>query len=171
VTRWSCEVAEVKRIARQVVEALPDDASFSDLEEFLFERAMVEAGRDDIREGRVRTAAELAPWANRGTWDVAVVWSEQSAVAFVEAFQGSHSDSPENARAFEGAVAQAASHARLQPGGGVSLPEMGDPSIREVRIPTPRIRYRLLYEVADGVPRVLWFTSNTTCYRNVRGAR
>jgi hypothetical protein len=50
-------VAEVKRIARQVVEALPDDASFSDLEEFLFERAMVEAGRDDIREGRVRTAA------------------------------------------------------------------------------------------------------------------
>jgi len=112
VTRWSCEVAEVKRIARQVVEALPDDASFSDLEEFLFERAMVEAGRDDIREGRVRTAAELAPWANRGTWDVAVVWSEQSAVAFVEAFQGSHSDSPENARAFEGAVAQAASHAR-----------------------------------------------------------
>lgn len=159
----------VKDVARQVVEALPHDAGFSDLAEFLFERAMVEAGRDDIRDGRVRTGAELAPWATRGTWDVGVAWSEQSAVAFVEAFQSSHSDSPENARAFEAAVAEAASHASLRSGDGVSLPEMGDPSIREVRIPTRTIRYRLLYEVTDGAPRVLWLTSNITSYRNVRG--
>ena len=159
----------VKDVARQVIEALPSDANFSDLAEFLFERAMVEAGRDQIRDGQTPSAVDFAPGAKPGAWDPTVVWSEQSAHEFVEAFQASHSGSPEEARSFEGAVADAARRACLSPLGGTSLPEMGDISIRELRIRTERISYRLIYEVVEDTPRVLWFTSNVTCYRNVRG--
>jgi hypothetical protein len=45
-------VTDVKAVALQVVSALPEDADFSDLDEFLYERAMVERGRDDSRAGR-----------------------------------------------------------------------------------------------------------------------
>jgi hypothetical protein len=149
-------MTRVKDVARQVVEALPHDASFSDLAEFLFEREMVEAGRDDLQAGLV---------ARRS----GAVWSNHAAKALGETLLGSHSSSASDTRAFEAIVTEASDSRRLLSATVTSLPEMGDATIREVPIRTARIRYRLLYEVVDGTVRVLWFTSNVTCYRNVRG--
>jgi hypothetical protein len=149
-------VTSVKDVARQVTEALPDDADYSDLAEFLFEREMVEVGRDDFEAGRVTRRS-------------GAVWSNHAAQARGEALLGSHSGSASDTRAFEAIVAKASDSGKLLSGTVTSLPEMGDATIREVPIRIARIRHRLLYEAVEGTVRVLWFTSNVTCYRNVRG--
>ena len=158
-------MATVRDIARQVVEALPNDADFTDLDEFLFERAMVETGRTDFELGRTRRAEDLLQTA--GETRLHALWSEHAAKAFLEALKTSHSGSPDDTRVFATAVAEA--YVAFPTQGSISLPEMGDPTIREVPVRTPRLPYRLLYDLVDGVLRVLCFTNNVTCYRNARG--
>ena len=160
-------MATVREIARQVVDALPEDADFSDVDEFLYERAMVEQGRDELAAGKTRWPGRLTPLTDAKRPQV--VWSEHAAADFEVTLASSEASSPEEAHAFESAVLQAASSVASDPGVGMTLPEMGDPSIKEVPIGTSHIRYRLLYDFKDRVVRILWFMNNTTCYRNVRG--
>jgi plasmid stabilization system protein ParE len=160
-------VADVKAVALQVVSALPDDADFSDLDEFLYERAMVERGRDDFRAGRTRSPGEAAPDIV-SSLQPTVTWAEHATEAFVEALRTSHAASPEESRAFGAAVVSAVESLVAAPQAGRSLPEMGDPSILDVTIATHRISYRLIYDLQGRTVRVLWFTDNTTCYRNAR---
>lgn len=51
-------MSKVKEVARQVVNALPEEADFADLDEFIWERAEVEQGRDDFEAGRTCSLAE-----------------------------------------------------------------------------------------------------------------
>lgn len=159
-------MADVKAVALQIVSALPDDADFSDLDEFLYDRAMVERGRDDLRAGRTRSPREAAPEIIPSLHPT-VTWAEHATEALVEALRTSHAASPEESRAFGAAVATAVDSLVRAPQGGRSLPEMGDPSILEVALATARIRYRLIYDV-QGTVRILWFTDGITCYRNAR---
>lgn len=152
----------VKKIAAEVVAALPADADFEDLDEFLFERAQVEEGREDCEAGRVLSTPEVLGDAAQ---DVsAVVWAERAVTAFRQATD--EQDAPQDA--FIAAVIVVAREIGRANEAGITLPEMGDPSIRERHIRTPRTRYRVLYDSRNLKCRVLWFTSNTTCYRNVR---
>jgi hypothetical protein len=144
-------MTRLKQAAREVVEAMPDDADLSDLAEFLFEREMVETGRDDFVAGRTLSRAGVA-------------WSQQADRCFKEVLSSARWRSTEEARCFEVAVEEAA----MRLGKGVSLPEMGDPRIREVRVASPLISYRVVFETVGGAARVLWFTNNQSCYRNVR---
>jgi plasmid stabilization system protein ParE len=161
-------VVNVKAVAMQVVSALPDDAGFSDLDEFLYEREMVELGRDDFGVGRTRSLHETIPDVGSSGTQPEAAWSEHAIEAFQEALRTSHSASAEEARDFGATVLAAANSLSSSPDLGRSLPEMGDPSIREVPVRTARIRYRLIYDVVGMGARVLHFTSNITCYRNVR---
>lgn len=69
----------VKRIAAEVVAALPADADFDDLDEFLFERAQVERGREDFEAGRVLSTHDVLGDTAR---DVStVLWAESAATA------------------------------------------------------------------------------------------
>lgn len=55
-----------KQAAREVLETLPDDCSFADIEYHLHVRQMIEEGRRDLREGRTYSHEEierdLAQW-------------------------------------------------------------------------------------------------------------
>jgi len=161
-------VTDVKAVALQVVSALPDDADFSDLDEFLYERAMVERGRDDLCAGRTRSPREAAPEIVPSRLHPTVTWAEHATEALVEAARTSHATSPEESHAFGAAVASAVDSLVAAPRAGRSLPEMGDPSILDVAVATERIRYRLIYDVHGAAVRILWFTNNITCYRNAR---
>jgi hypothetical protein len=150
----------VKKIAMEVVAALPADADFGDLDEFLFERAQVEQGREDFEAGRVRATSDVLGDAAR---DLAtLLWAENAATAFREANATQDRDS------LVSAVLEVARNLGRPGDAGVALPEMGDPSIREHHVRTPRIRYRVVYDTAGSKRRILWFTDNTTCYRNAR---
>ena len=152
----------VKKIAAEVVAALPADADFEDLDEFLFERAQVEQGREDFEAGRVLSTSDVLGDAAR---DVStVVWAESAATAFREA-NDEHDRSRDSLVA---AVREVARDLGRSEEAGITLPEMGDPSIRERHVQTPRSRYRVLYDTRASNYRVLWFTNNTTCYRNMR---
>lgn len=69
----------------------------------------------------------------------------------------------------ESAVLRALQAVIESPEAGISLPEMGDPSIREVHFRMPRPVCRIIYDVEESVVRILWFTDNRTCYRNGKG--
>lgn len=164
-------MANVKAVAQQVLDALPPDADFSDLDEFLFERAQVEDGRDEFYAGSTRSLQEILPGAEIPPTTSTTPWSDLAASELLEARRNSHSTSMEETAAFEKTVLAAVESIVAAPERGLSLPEMGDRSIREVRIKTPsRITYRIVYDVLDNGVRILWFTSNITCYRNIAAA-
>ena len=150
----------VKTIAGEVVAALPADAGFEDLEEFLFERAQVEEGREDCEAGRVLPARDVLGDAAADL--SAVVWAQSAADLFRE-----ESDAHDDRVAFVKAVVDAAC-ALARAESSVTLPEMGDATIRERHLAIGRRRYRVIYDTRGSTHRVLWFTNNTTCYRNVR---
>ncbi len=58
-----------KQAAREVLDALPDDCSFADIEHHLRVRELIEEGRQDLREGRTYSHEEierdLAQWLGR----------------------------------------------------------------------------------------------------------
>ena len=150
----------VKKIAGEVVAALPADAGFDDLDEFLFERAQVERGREDFEAGRVLSARDVLGDAAGLS---AVVWAQSAAEEFREAI-----NTQDRRESFVAAVVEVARGLGRTDESSVTLPEMGDVSIREQHVETPRCLYRVLYDTRGSKYRVLWFTSNTTCYRNVR---
>ena len=55
---------KIKPDAHQLVDALPDEASWDDLIESIYVRQCVEAGLEDLREGRVVDHATV--WAQFG---------------------------------------------------------------------------------------------------------
>jgi hypothetical protein len=150
----------VKRIAAEVVAALPADADFDDLDEFLFERSQAERGREDFEAGRVVSTLDVLGDAAQGL--SMVLWAESAATAFREA-----GETPDR-NSLVAAVLEVARKLARTEETSITLPEMGDPSIREHHVRTPRSRYRILYDTRESNCRVLWFTNNTTCYRNVR---
>jgi hypothetical protein len=156
----------VKQIAGEVIAALPEDADFDDLEEFLFERARVEQGREDCEAGRVLSNAEVIGDAAVGESDL--VWAEHAATDLREAIAVAEEDSRIVSGSLIAAVRRATQQLLRDKDKGITLSEMGDPSIRELHVQTPRTRYRLVYDTRGSVFRVLWFTNNTTCYRNAR---
>jgi hypothetical protein len=152
----------VKRIAAEVVAALPADAHFEDLDEFLFERAQVEEGREDFELGRVLASREVLGETARDVFTF--IWSQSAETSFREA-----TDRQDHAQdSLVAAVAEVVRKLDHSEESDITLPEMGDPSIRERYVRTPRGRYRVLYDRQGSKHRVLWFTNNTTCYRNVR---
>jgi hypothetical protein len=151
----------VKTIAGEVVAALPADAGFEDLEEFLFERAQVEEGREDCEADRVLSARDVLGDAAADL--SAVVWAQSAADLFREA-----SDAHDDREVFVAAVVEAARVLARGTESSVTLPEMGDATIRERHLAIGRRRYRVIYDTRGSTHRVLWFTDNTTCYRNVR---
>jgi predicted transcriptional regulator len=62
-------MAKPKEVLLEALQALPDDASYEDIEYHLFVRARVAEGRRAVREGRVVPHAEvkkrLAEWRRR----------------------------------------------------------------------------------------------------------
>jgi hypothetical protein len=152
----------VKQIAAQIVAALPADAHFQDLEEFLFERAEVEEGREDFEASRVAAAADVLGAAAASLSDV--VWAQSAAAAFRSAIDASGRSSGE----FTDPVLAALRTLGRSGARDLSLPEMGDPSIRERHVEIAARRYRILYDTRGSTYRILWFTNNVTCYRNVR---
>lgn len=129
-------MTDVKAVALQVISALPNDANFTDLDEFLFERAMVERGRDDLHAGRTRSPWKAAPTAVASTRNPNVTWSEHATEAFLEALRISHATSLDESRGFVATVAAEVDSLAAAPRAGRSLPEMGDPSILEVSVAT-----------------------------------
>ncbi len=150
----------VKEIATEVVAALPADADFGDLDEFLSERAEVEQGREDFKGGRVQATSDVLGDAAQDL--STVLWADSAATEFREAINRQNNES------LVPAVLEVLRDLGRSEEKGVTLPEMGDPSIRERHVRTPRIRYRVVYDTCESKYRVLWFTSNTTCYRNGR---
>jgi hypothetical protein len=62
-------VPKPKEIAQEILNGLPDDCSFADIEYHLRVRELIEEGRQDLREGRTFTQEEierdLAQWLGR----------------------------------------------------------------------------------------------------------
>ena len=52
------EIANIKAEAHRLIDQLPDDATWEDLQYQIYFRQKVEAGRRDSREGRTVTTAE-----------------------------------------------------------------------------------------------------------------
>ena len=48
-----------KRIAQEVIEGLPDDCTFTEIEYRLKVRELIEEGREDVRQGRVVSQEEI----------------------------------------------------------------------------------------------------------------
>lgn len=63
-------MASPKQVLLEALQALPDDATFEDIEYHLYVRARVEEGRRAVQEGRVVSPDEvkrqLAEWRKRG---------------------------------------------------------------------------------------------------------
>ena len=49
----------LKAEARQLIDRLPDDATWEDLQYEIYVRQSIEAGMKDIEEGRVHSSAEV----------------------------------------------------------------------------------------------------------------
>jgi toxin ParE1/3/4 len=82
-----------------------------------------------------------------------VVWTAQAQIALNEALTYIAQDSADGARAvLNQALAAASGLATLSERGRV-VPELGNPSVREVFV----FRYRLLYEVSEVEVRILAF--------------
>jgi hypothetical protein len=150
-----------KQVALQIANALPDDASLEDAQEFLWERQMAERGREDAAAGHFGVPSELASTPAAG-----VQWANVAIEDFRDTLrQWTSRDQPEELwSAVAGAVAQVAGN----PATGHSLPEMGDSAILEVPAIHGLTALRVVYELTKGAPRILWVTNNVTCYRNVR---
>jgi predicted transcriptional regulator len=62
-------MAKPKEVLLEALQALPDDATYEDIEYHLFVRARVEEGRRAVQEGRVAPHEEvkerLAEWRTR----------------------------------------------------------------------------------------------------------
>ena len=62
-------MANAKQMAREVLDQLPDDSTFADIEYHIRVRELVEDGRCDLREGRTYATEEverdLARWLGR----------------------------------------------------------------------------------------------------------
>lgn len=162
-------MSKVRDIARQIVDALPDDADFDDLDEFLWERVDVEHGRDDFDEGRIEPFRNIDPEAKAHPGVSALRWSEHAAESYRKTKQNWKSRSPAELEEFSSAVLQALESLNESLDAGINLPEMGDSSIRELRARVKHIAYRIIYDVNEGHVRTLWFTDNKTCYRNIIG--
>ena len=150
----------VKQVAQQLVAALPDDATFQDLDEFLWERSEVERGRDDLASGQVSSHAEVTGSQEPGM--EGVLWSGHAAESLRAAVE------EEERAALLSAVHEACRSLVAGEGSAISLPEMGDAGILEIAVRLARRRFRLLHERKGASIRMLWFTDNTTCYRNIR---
>ena len=87
-------MSKVKEIALQLVEALPEEADFSDLDEFIFERAEVETGRDDFEQGRTCSFEQVFSKVNRVGTSTRVELSKH-AVDSLNEFIGALKSSPE----------------------------------------------------------------------------
>ena len=152
----------VKDIAYQLAAALPDDASLDDLSEFLYERSDVERGRQDCAAGRSLPNCEvLGADLTKSTQPVWSACAASALEATIEALAGRH----DRLSILSGA--RDATEECLV-ADGITLPEMGDPAIREIHVRIGTIRYRLIFERLDNSTNVLDWTNNTTCYRNVR---
>jgi plasmid stabilization system protein ParE len=82
-----------------------------------------------------------------------VVWTNQAQLALNEALDYIAQDSVDGARAVLHQALAAASGLETLSERGRVVPELGNPSVREVFV----FRYRLLYEVADAEIRILAF--------------
>jgi len=62
-------VASGKQVAREVLDALPEDCTLEEIQYHLHVRKLIEEGREDVRQGRVITQEELerdlASWLGR----------------------------------------------------------------------------------------------------------
>src|SRR5262245_21162333 len=134
----------VKRIAAEVVEALPSDADFGDLDEFLFEREQVQQGREDFKTGRVLSSQEVLGDVAREMRTV--VWAQTAAAQFRDV-------NDTHGATFVAAVVEVLHCLGSSKESDITLPEMGDASIRERHVATPRTRYRLVYETRESQHR------------------
>jgi hypothetical protein len=151
------------------VDALPDDADFGDLDEFLWESVDVERGRDDFAEGRISRFRDIARESVPGAEVGHLIWSDQAAEYYGETLQNLRTHFPDDLNHFEPNVQKALQSLTGATSEGITLPEMGDPSILELRVRVGRHMYRIIYDLLESKPRILSFTNNKTCYRNVRG--
>lgn len=53
------ETRNIKPAARQLVDSLPDDATWDDLMYRVYVRQAIDAGRQDVAEGRLADVAEV----------------------------------------------------------------------------------------------------------------
>lgn len=157
----------VKEAAQQVVSALPADATFSDLGDFLFERATVEQAREEFAIGSVLSTGDVL--RDEVGEPATFLWAESAAGGFEELRAAAKQHYPDELPALIDGLRSALARIGTPEGGGITLPEMGDPTIREIRFRAGRLACRLLFESQDGACRILWFTNNTSCYRGVRG--
>src|SRR5262249_39244650 len=124
-------------------------------------RAQVERGREDFEAARVLFARDVLGDA---AGDLSsVLWAQSAAEAFREAI-----NTEDLRESLAAAVAEVARDLDPANESSVTRPEVGDVSIRERYVETRPGRYRVLYDTWGSRYRVLWFTNNTTCYRNVR---
>lgn len=157
----------VKEIAQQVVSALPEDADFSDLDEFLFERAIVEEGRHDFLESHTFPCCDVLGSEYFGEREP--LWSRSAAEGLREIIAAAKEHYPADVSSILSGIRDIIVGLGSTETLDNTLPEMGDPSIREIPLIVGYRHYRLIFDRQGGVPRVLWFTNNTSCYRNVKG--
>ena len=157
----------VKEIAQQVVNTLPEDADFSDLDDFLFERAMVEESRQDFDESRTLPCCDVLGSEYFSAREP--LWSRRAAEGLGEIIAAAKEHYPADMFSILSGIRDIIVGLDRSENIEDTLPEMGDTSIREARLMVGNRSYRLIFDRRGGVPRILWFTNNTSCYRNVKG--
>jgi predicted transcriptional regulator len=55
-------MATAKEEVRKLLDVIPDDASFEDIQYHIYVRQKVERGLDDVEQGRVVSQAEVECW-------------------------------------------------------------------------------------------------------------
>lgn len=162
-------MSKARDVALELAKALPEDADFDDLDEFLWERVDVENGRDDFVEGRIRSSREIMGEREVTPEVGALNWSESAAESYLKSLDHWSSTSSAELTMFESATLQALESLVASRRAGITLPEMGDASIQELRVRVNDIAYRIIHDVRDDATRILLFTDSRTCYRNMKG--
>ncbi len=115
----------VKHIAEQVVAALHEGADFSDLDEFLYERSMVEKGRDECEHGKVLSNADVL-WRRKAATP-GPPWAEHAAAALREALEVAKKTASPASQPFARRCAKPPSAWWMAPRRGSPCPRWGTP--------------------------------------------
>ena len=61
-------MATAKEEVRKLLDVIPDDASFEDIQYHIYVRQKVERGLEDVEQGRVVSQEEVERWMAKWLW-------------------------------------------------------------------------------------------------------
>ncbi len=134
----------IKEQARKLVEELPDDATWEELEYKIYVRRKIEQGLESIEE-RTHPDHRRSSGTARIGRHVKLRWSTDSLNDLQDIYDYVRGNAPEAAQRVVEEIIESAARLETFPQSGRHVPEYADPSIREV-IKAP---YRIIYRVDE----------------------